>query len=120
PMSVNAEGQTCYDVADFILRVNAEIGDATKCGLHDKILHYFREGKDDYEDSVRRPLMPGETEQSRAKATEDISRRVVRFFENIGLQKDARAYARLLAENEVDFDGLTLLQDAHLLELGIT
>jgi hypothetical protein len=44
----------------------------------------------------------------------------VRFFENIGLQKDARAYARLLAENEVDFDGLTLLQDAHLLELGIT
>ena len=119
PMSVNAEGQTCYDVADFVLRVNAEIGDATKCGLHDKILHYFREGKDDYEDSVRRPLMPGETEQSRAKVTEDISRRVVRFFENIGLQKDARAYARLLAENEVDFDGLTLLQDAHLRELGI-
>jgi hypothetical protein len=54
----------------------------------------------------------------RAKGPE-ISNRIVRFFENIGLQKDARAYARLLAENEVDFDGLVLLQDAHLRELGI-
>ena len=119
PMSVNAEGQTCYDVADFVLRINAELRNNAKTGLHDKILIYFNEGKDDYEDSVRRPLMPGETQQSQDKATDEFSKRVVRFFENIGLQKDAKAYARLLAENEVDFDGLTLLQDAHLRELGI-
>ena len=41
------------------------------------------------------------------------------FLRSVGLQKDAKAYARLLAENEVDFDGLVLLQDAHLRELGI-
>ena len=35
------------------------------------------------------------------------------------LSKDAKAYARLFAENEVDFDGLFLLQNAHLKELGI-
>ena len=63
--------------------------------------------------------MPGEDADEHGKSVVEFSKRIVRFFENIGLQKDAKAYARLLADNEVDFDGLFFLQDAHLKELGI-
>lgn len=140
PMSRNFQGQTCVDLAHQAMFINSAIknkdaneqmGSPSKLeeleprrrrryalAVQDQIVYYFEQGKDEYEDSVRQPILPGQTVEVRAKGP-DISNRIVRFFENIGLQKDARAYARLLAENEVDFDGLVLLQDAHLRELGI-
>ena len=124
PLSCNHLGQTCFEVAQDVLRVQSEtygndIIHLHEPRLHEKILHYFTEGRDEYEDSVRRPLMPGEDADAHGKSVVEFSKRIVRFFENIGLQKDAKAYARLLADNEVDFDGLFFLQDAHLKELGI-
>jgi len=118
PMSCNFLNQTCYDIAEHVLHINSQIGGNGKLGLQEEMLNYFAEGKDEYEDSVRQPLMPGQIEALSALDVQ-VSKRVVRFFENIGLMKDATAYSRLLAENEVDFDGLILLQDHHLRELGI-
>ena len=121
PMSANKWGQTCYDIANLQLEVSSKLpGEAGRHGLHENFLHYFNGARDEYEDSVRQPLMPGETELAIDSSHVEVSKRVVRFFENInGLQKDAKAYARLFAENEIDFDGLTLVKDAHLIELGI-
>lgn len=121
PMSRNYAGETCVGLVQEHLDIQSSIAFKEKAGvlLHDKILHYFQEGKDEYEDSVRQPLLPGQTERADDKQEDLVSKRIVRFFEDVGLQKDAKAYARLLAENEVDFDGLVLLHDAHLRELGI-
>lgn len=121
PMCCNKWGQTCYDIANVQLEVNAQLpGEGGGRGLHEKFLHYFNGARDEYEDSVRQPLMPGETLVATDSDHVEVSKRVIRFFENInGLQKDAKAYARLFAENEIDFDGLTLVKDAHLVELGI-
>jgi len=122
PMSRNKMGQTCYDVAHLQIEVNAQLPEAARRrGLHENFLHYFNGARDEYEDNVRQPIMPGEADPFADSSEVEVSKRVVRFFENInGLQKDAKAYARLFAENEIDFDGLTLVKDAHLIELGIT
>ena len=78
-MSRNKMGQTCYDVAHLQIEVNAQLPEAARRrGLHENFLHYFNGARDEYEDNVRQPIMPGEADPFADSSEVEVSKRVRR------------------------------------------
>jgi len=115
----NGEGLTPMEIAHKTLAEHDEIygpdGVRPVAFQHQEIIDFLESRN---EDDVELPseaslLARGD------KPVYLYSKKVMRFFEGVGLKDQAKVFAQLLYENEIDFEGILLMTDHQLREMGI-
>eukprot|EP00960_Hanusia_phi_P030421 748604-Hanusia_phi.AAC.2 len=115
PATRNHRGQSSIDLAMQALQEATLAASPQRVAELEALVDHLEKEHEALSGDLVTITLPGQAEGE----VKVYSKRMVKFFERIGLTSMAVAYSQILAENEVDMDGLLLLTDMQLKELGI-